>query len=452
MSDEKTEVQELRDEISALKNTVKEQSDLLATALAEQEDKEKEVKVEAEKKAKEEKEKKEASIPARKLDFSDTVSRDVKGIKDIMEMPSAMLNDAEKEIREFADNAYIVATLLRTSPQNLKMWQGFKASNTALRKAMDTATASEGAEWIPTTLSTNLVEKYRLEARVPSLFTEIQMPRNPFKLPTNLADMTFYLIPESKSDEPSKTPSTQLETGDLTLTAKKLRARSIWSEELDEESIVPMLPAVKNNIAKSAALAVEDAIINGDTTATHQDSDVTDTKDHRKIWKGLRKYAIANSYSDDLSTFDKTTTLARITKLGKYGITKSELAWIAGVVSYNKGLGLDEMRTVDKYGPKATILTGEVGKLYGVPFVISEKMREDMNATGVYDGATKTYTGLLLVNKGAFVIGNRGNWRLTVDFDNDVDQYVLNVRFKKDFIPIYDESAEHIVEYGYKIS
>jgi len=451
MSDEKTEVQELREEISALKDTVKEQSDLLATSLAEQEAKEKEVKAEAEKKAKEEKEKKEASTPARKLDFSDTVSRDVKGIKDIMEMPSAMLNDAEKEIREFADNAYITATLLRTSPQNLKMWQGFKASNTALRKAMDTATATEGAEWIPTTLSTNLVEKYRLEARVPGLFTEIQMPRNPFKLPTNLADMTFYLIPESKSDEPSKTPSTQLTTGDLTLTAKKLRARSIWSEELDEESIVPLLPAVKNNIAKSAALAVEDALLNGDTTAPHMDSDVTDTKDHRKIWKGLRKLAMANSWSADLSTFDKDTTRSLLTKMAKYGITPSDLTWITGPVGYNEMRGLAELLTVDKYGPGAVILTGEVAKLYGSPVVISEKTRQNLHTTGYYTGATG-YTELTVVNRKAFIIGNRGNWKLTVDFDNDVDQYVLNVRFKKDFIPIYDVTAEPIVAIGYKIS
>jgi len=448
MSDEKTEVQELKDEISALKDTVKEQSDLLATAIAEQEDREKEANAEAEKKAKE---KKATPTPIR-LDLTETVSRDVKGIRDIMVMPSAMLNDAEKEIRDFADNAYITATLLRTSPQNLKMWQGFKASNTALRKAMDTATATEGAEWIPTTLSTNLVEKYRLEARVPGLFTEIQMPRNPFKLPTNLADMTFYLIPESTSDEPSKTPSTALTTGDLTLTAKKLRARSIWSEELDEESIIPLLPAVKNNIAKSAALAVEDAILNGDTTATHMDSDVTDTKDHRKIWKGLRKLALANSWSADLGTFDKDTTRGLLTKMAKYGITPSDLAWITGPTCYNKLRGLAELLTVDKYGPAAVILTGEVGRYYGSPVIISEKTRQTLNATGYYDGSTVDNTELTVVNRRGFIIGNRGNWRLTVDFDNDVDQYVLNVRFKKDFIPIYAIATEPIVATGFNVA
>lgn len=435
MSDKgKENKNEVGQDIKNLTDAVKQQSELLKSVL--------------EKK----KEPEEKKTPARRIDFSESTPRDVKDIRDIMNMPTRMLSDEEQELREFCDDVYITASLMRTDPRNLKMWGRFRESNTALRKAMDTATSGEGSEWVPDVLSTQLIEKYRLQARVPGLFTEIQMPSNPYKLPTDLGDMTFYLIGESISDEPSKTPVSDLTTGDLTLTAKKFRGRSIWSEELDEESIIPVLPRVKENIARSAALAVEDAIINADTTSTHQDSDVTDSKDHRKAWKGLRKHAIEQSYSADMSTFDKDTTLARITAMGKYGITKSELAWIASVVSYNEALALTEMRTVDKYGPKATILTGEVGKLYGVPFIVSEKVRENMNNSGVYDGSTTDKSGLLLVNKNCWVLGNRGNWRLTVDFDNDVDQYVLNVRFKKAFIPIYAIASNRIVEYGYKIS
>jgi len=390
--------------------------------------------------------------PVRKIPFTDDIPANVRSITEIIKTQSSFLNEEERRIQEFSDDVYIAATLLRKDPRTLKMWQRFTESPTALRKAMDTATATEGADWIPTTLSTNLIEKYRLLARVPGLFTELAMPRNPFKLPTSLADMTFYLIPESTSDEPSKTPSTKMTTGNLTLTAKKLRGRSIWSEELDEESIVAVLPAMKNNIAKSAALAVEDALINGDTTATHMDSDVTDTKDHRKIWKGLRKNALANSWSADLGTFDKDTTRSLLTKMAKYGITPSDLAWITGPVCYNKLRGLAELLTVDKYGPAAVILTGEVGRYYGSPVIVSEKTRETLNATGYYDGSTVDNTELTVVNRRGWLIGNRGAWRLTVDFDNDVDQYVLNVRFKKDFIPIYAITTEPIVATGFNVA
>jgi len=435
------ELKKLIEKLNSLEQITQEEIDLISTHMARQE-------VEAEEAKKEDR-------PVRKIQFSDNPKNESKSIDEIVKGHSRFLTDAEKEVQSLSDDIYITSILTKRNPRELNLYQKtflpFLGRYGELRKAMDTATATEGLEWIPTTLSTNLIEKYRLQARVPGLFTEIAMPRNPYKLPTSLGDMTFYLIPESKTSEPSKTPTTKLTTGDLTLTAQKLRARSIWSEELDEESIIPVLPAVKNNIAKSAALAVEDAILNGDTTATHMDSDVTDSKDHRKIWKGLRKHAMANSWSVDLSTFDKDTTRSLLTKMKKYGIIPSDVTWITGVVCYNKMRGLTELLTVDKYGPAATILTGEVGKLYGSPVIISEKTREDLHTTGYYTGSTG-YTELTVVNRGAFLIGNRGNWRLTVDFDNDVDQYVLNVRFKKDFIPIYDVTAEPIVAIGYKIS
>jgi HK97 family phage major capsid protein len=389
------------------------------------------------------------AAPVRKLEFSDAKS-DIRPISSIMETPSRLLTPVEQELQSRMDDIYIVSSLLRTNPRNLKMWTDLREGTSALRKAMDTATATEGLEWVPTTLSAQLIEKYRLEARVAVLFDEIAMPRNPYELPTDLGDMTYYLMPESLTPEPSKTPTTKLTTGKKTLTSKKLRARSIWSEELDANSIIPILPRVKDTIAKSAALAVEDVIINGDTTAPHQDADVTDSRDHRKAWKGLRKLVVAGAFND-LGTFDKDTTRGLLVDMGKYGLIPSEVVWIAGVVSYNKLRGLTELLTVDKYGPAATILTGEVGRLYGSPVIVSEKIRENLNATGVYDGSVVDNTLLLAVNRRAWILGNDGGWKLTVDFDNDVDQYVLNVRFRKDFICIYP-ATDACVAVGYNVT
>jgi len=49
-------------------------------------------------------------------------------------------------------------------------------------------------------------------------------------------------------------------------------------------------------------------------------------------------------------------------------------------------------------------------------------------------------------------MGNYGNWKLSVRFDDDVDQYIMNVRFKKIFLPIYAIASHPIVSMGYKIS
>jgi len=69
-----------------------------------------------------------------------------------------------------------------------------KAVNAATKaiEGLDTSTAGEGLEWVPTEYSRRLWEKVRLEYRVASLFEEIVIPRSPFVLPTFVGDVTAY--------------------------------------------------------------------------------------------------------------------------------------------------------------------------------------------------------------------------------------------------------------------
>jgi HK97 family phage major capsid protein len=339
---------------------------------------------------------------------------------------------AEKELVGFLDDAYIVSAITKRNPRHLKMWDSFFGRSSALKKAMDTATATEGAEWIPTLLSENFIEKFRLEAKVAALFDDIPMPRNPFKLPYvgGMSAANFYLVPESISDSPTASPASTMATGDQTLTAKKLKARTLWSDEFDEDSILAVLPILKKELAIGGAEAIEDCIINGDTTATHQDSDVTESTDRRKIWNGLRDQCPSGT-KVDLGTFATATLLSILTKMGKYAVNPKELAFITGARGYNYLRNLTETLTVDKYGAQATILNGELGKLAGIPIIISESIRENLNATGVYDGSTTDNTVILVVNRRALMLGTRGAVKLTFVSEGQVDQNQLIMSFRK---------------------
>ncbi len=138
----------------------------------------------------------------------------------------------------------------------------------------------------------------------------------------------------------------------------------------------------------------------------------------------------------------------------KWGIDPAKVFFIAGITSYNKLIALAETLTVDKYGGQATILTGELGRIYGVPIIVSEKIRQDLNDTGVYDATTTDKTLLMCVYKGGFMLGTRGTAKLTFVEDAQVDQNQLIVSFRKAFIDRYDATAANneIVSLGYKIS
>lgn len=393
-------------------------------------------------------------VPIRNIDLSE-VDRPTKtrSITEVMHLPESLLSDEEIELQKFAEDAYIVSELLKVDPRSLKMWQQFEASQSALKKAMDTATAAEGAEWVPTSLSATLIETFRLQSKVAGLIMDIPMPTNPYDVPFLSGGVTYYYVPESTSDEPSKAPASTVGTGKRTLTAKKIKARLLFSDELSEASIVPVLPAIKEEAGLAGAEALDDIIINGDDSTTHQDSNVTDSKDRRKAWKGLRKLCPAGTKAD-LSTFDKDTVRGRLTAMGKFALSDpaNTLAWLASIKVYNKLRGLTETLTVDKYGPKATILNAEFAKIYGVPIIVSEKIAENLNNTGVYDGSTVDKTIILVFYRRGFMLGTWKLPKIRYKEDDDTDQNTLNISFKKAFVDRYATASNTTIALGYKIS
>jgi hypothetical protein len=126
-----------------------------------------------------------AAAPVRKLDLVDAGGIKVRSMTDIMGEPhgqnsgSGPLNEVERDLQQFAENAYIVSSILGKNPRQLKMWEGYLGRSSALRKAMDAATAAEGTEWVPTLLSADFITKFRLQAKVAALFSDFAMPSNP---------------------------------------------------------------------------------------------------------------------------------------------------------------------------------------------------------------------------------------------------------------------------------
>ena len=54
-------------------------------------------------------------------------------------------------------------------------------------------------------------------------------------------------------------------------------------------------------------------------------------------------------------------------------------------------------------GSQATVLSGQVASLLGMPVVISRYMTADLNNAGVWDNVTKTQTGYVIFNRNSYV-------------------------------------------------
>jgi len=316
-----------------------------------------------------------------------------------------------------------------------------------LAKALDSTTTAEGVEFVPTGFSRDLIDRVRITAQVASLFVEIQMPTDPFKIPGRaFARSKAKLLAESTADSATKITAVTPGTRNVQFDARKLGARVLWSLELDEDSIIAMAPLLRDELVEGLAYALEDADINGDTTATHQDTDTQAGAADlaAKAWIGLRKHALANTLTTDLSTFNIAGLRTLRSKLTKYGANPRDLAWVvSSKVLLTKLLSLAEVVTVDKYGPLATVVTGELAKLDGAPVIVSEEMRDDVDATGVNGATGNTKSTMAIVNRRAWGHGVRRSPTLKTKEDIETDQLIIVGTWRGDFQRLLGTAETH---------
>lgn len=378
------------------------------------------------------------------------------------ELPSKSNPQAE-EIREFqeqADNLYLISKLTGKKITELDAYRDFRELEIVRKadEAIDEQTIGSvggGDGWYPVQFSAQIHELVRLQRRVAALHPRINMPTDPYKLPIEGPDAQMFMVNENVTAADYVTSTSLIKHADslsanaltnLSLSTKKIGARLVVSAEADEASIVAMLPYFRGKLVRGMGDAEEDATLNGDDnvgTASALDNDMTPSTqaNHpRKAWNGYRRLVedITNTPTkiavQAAQTLDVVTDIRNLkVEFGKYGVNPSDLTFVTGPVGLNKLLSLRDgsnpspVLTLEKYGPQATILTGEIARVDGVPLIVSEHVREDTNASGVYDGTTTDRTMLFLVNRAAFVYGDFRRMSLNSRYVPDTDQNVMVV-------------------------
>lgn len=338
---------------------------------------------------------------------------------------------------------------------------------TVSKELFDTGDTNQGAEWVPTEYSTRLIEKLRLELQVANLFEEIPVPRFPFRLPILKNDVTATLFAENGATIGGGTGladslGTTAVTDSWDVTGKTLTGLVAWTWEFDEDSILTVLPVMERLLIQSLRNAIEVGIISGDTAGT-MDSDITATS-ATKAFDGLRKVGIAGTadvsgagaYLDSDAKWASYVGAARAL-MGKYGVNGNDLAVIAGPVVGNAMRAIPRFATQYAFGSQATNTIGNLNnggfKPDGMNFIISEFLRENLNATGVYDGVTTNLASLVIVNRNMFKMATLRAIRTQVLREVYAPQGQLAViaswrgHFKQTFA-----STDNIVGYVYNLA
>lgn len=332
--------------------------------------------------------------------------------------------EAYRELQEINDRIYAFDTLMKLTKPHLmydirkarnKEIQGWLRKQARLcnqlkiRKSLNTSNSGEGNDWIPTNFSGAFFEFLRVPTSLAGLFTMLPMTSDTMKVPTISAGHTAYLVGETEFDDGAKFTTSKVTSANVTLAAKKMAIRTFYSGEMEEDSAVAIVPLVLDQIRKDLAEALENAMINGDTAATHGDTAVTSAADVRKAFLGLRQWAIDES---NTTAFTGTPVIddfrAFIQSMGKWGHGPSDVFCVTSPKGYQLMIRrFSDVTTVDKAGNKAVLIGNTLMAVDGYPIVVSGQYPATMNSSGVDTGAG-TDTGITLCRKDAFI---QGSWR-----------------------------------------
>lgn len=342
--------------------------------------------------------------------------------------------------------------LYRAHVTGTKLWEEYVGTlnQLGLVKANE-ITDTTITEWIPTLLSSQFLEIMRLALRIPALFNEISMPSPTYEVPLLLASL---VAKKASAAAEVAGQSYTSNTGKMTLTAQKIQVLLDITGEASEDSIIPLLPLLRTETAQAFAEGWEDAILNGDNDTTHMDVDVTGSEDIRKIWDGLRRLVPAGRRTDFSAAISEANLRTLRTSLGKYAVNPNGAVYIMGVAGYLKTLAsLSQTRTVDQYGPQATIVTGELAKFDGIPIVVSGFIREVLSADGYNtSGGPNTFTVIHLINPRGFVRGNRRSLSFETDRNIRKDITTLVASQRGDFQRTFPSETTDALGYNVPIT
>ena len=327
----------------------------------------------------------------------------------------------------------LAAAQAAETPAARSMLEQWRANVAA---AMDSTSGGAGDELVPTREADQLWMDVNLESMMLPLFVRVTMPTNPFDIPLQLGDVYFY-----PGSENVATRSTAVSTGKKTLTAHELVAEVPWSYDLDEDSVIAMMDELRDALRRNTAEVIDDVLINADTTATNNinadGATIGATQAGKAQWlvgfDGLRRLPLAGNPSqgnDKNAGVDDAMFIDNLQLLGRYGVRPSEVVHVTDISTYLACHAVPNFRTLDKMGPNATLLTGQLGSVGNVPVIVSEKMLKTAPDGKVTDDTPGTVGGLLTFNRTQWRTGFRREITFETVRDPQKRQNIVVVSFR----------------------
>ena len=369
--------------------------------------------------------------------------------------------DIVAEFQKFNDYLILKSAILEKPVQVLPEYREFMAgkhpiAKELIRKSVFTTSASgSGQEWVPDVLSERFVEEIDQSEIVAKIHETITVPEGmgSLKLPAETGTLNIYRMPESSEDERNAAPvASGITTRAVTLDPEYYWARVPIEEQYSESVPFDVVERIRKKLIEAAVKGKDNVLINGDTNvSSSMDSDLTSSTDIRTIADGYRKLTNSAAKIDASGSLGLSHVQSALKAMGKFG-NPNDIVCVTSMLGWWELATISELITRAEYTGEP-LVPNQIGitKL-GFPVMYSDQVRSDLNASGVYDGSTTSYTIILFVNKKAFVIGDRRKATIEVTTEALTGRKNLIVKGAFDFQPLYDTSTYNVVSYIYGVA
>jgi hypothetical protein len=307
-----------------------------------------------------------------------------------------------------------------------------------VQKEMSATGSTAGDEWVPTGMAAELWQDMFLASRVGGTLSPIDMPTDPFDDPLAPTSGTWR-----KGTSNTAITAQDVTTAKSTLTSTEQVYEVDWAYDLDEDAIMAVLPSLRTELARSGAEQIDNFILNADSTDANtgniNSDDANPADDSYYLTNGqdgIRHLFLVDNSAQTANTNAVLTDallVAGIGRLGKYAADVSNLAIVTDPKTYVYMLSLTNVATMDKFGPNATILTGQLANYMNIPVIASASMAltdQDGKYTTTSPSSNDVYGSIAIYHRNMWRLGFRRKLLIEVDQLIQKRQFIMVVSFR----------------------
>lgn len=307
-----------------------------------------------------------------------------------------------------------------------------------LAKSLSGDNTGYGAEWVPQMWSAELFHLAEIEPSIVNIFKVKEIATSSQKFYRKTSNVSAYKYGAANTDNPDTYKRSKFQTEDATYATEGIAVNVPVDSMLVEDSVFDIVQEVRQDSAKALVRAKKNIIVNGDTTATHRDTNqgYVANESPETLFMGLKFTAI-----DDSKTFDTQSTTAGIgdgtaayhEKDSRYlnnlitpafAVEPGKCHKIVNVATWLQMKSFEAMQDASRNGIKSTWGDGKLDSIDGNTIHLTDAIPKTLNTTGVDDGSNPNHSVEIHVHEDGF---KRVQTRAAmVEYDKDVQSGLMS--------------------------